>query len=124
MKVKHVYKAYVTEVTDGDSVKVAIDLGFHIVTNIRIRLAGIDAKEMRDEKNKEKALAAKKWLEENVLNKELVLKSLKTGKYHNRYIAFLYDEDGKESYNDKMVKLGLVTPYEDKRKKPEKPNAD
>lgn len=110
------YNAMVLRVIDGDTVEVAVDLGFRIVRTIKIRMAGIDSYELKDKKNLEKALAAKAYLEEHILNKEVSLKSLKPGKYHDRYIAFIYIGDNRKSVNDEMVEKGIVNPYGNKKK--------
>lgn len=114
------YKAMVLRVIDGDTIKVAIDLGFNMIRQTRIRLAGIDCVELKDKNNLEKALAAKKYTEDRLLNKEVMLKSLKPGKYHDRYIAFIYLDGEKESFNDKMVKDGYASPYKKSPRKKEK----
>jgi micrococcal nuclease len=105
------YKALVLRVVDGDTIKVAIDLGFNIVLQTKIRLAGIDSAELRDKATQEKAEAAKKYVEEHLLSKEIILKSLKTEKY-GRYLAFIYFEGEKESFNDRMVREGFATMYD------------
>ena len=114
-----VRKAVVTDVYDGDTVKVVADLGFGIFTKQTVRLAGIDTAELRDKKNLAKAEGAKKFLVDAVLNKEVTLKSLKPklDKY-GRYIAFLYFDDQEKSVNDQMVDNGHAKPYDGKRKRP------
>lgn len=112
------YKALITQVYDGDTVWALIDLGFNVIKKTKLRLAGIDTKEMNDEKNKAKAEAAKAYLKEQVEGKEVEIKSLKPGKYNERYIAFLYQQGELESINDTMVKLGHAVAYDGgKRKK-------
>ena len=110
------YNAMIIRVIDGDTVVAAVDLGFRIIRTIKIRFAGIDSYELKDKKNLEKALAAKKYLEEIILNKEVMLKSLKPGKYHDRYIAFLYLDNNKKSVNDIMIEKDLVKPYTNKKR--------
>ena len=117
------YKTMVTDVIDGDTVRVAIDLGFGLVYQTKVRLAGIDCAELRDKKNREKALAAKKYAEEKLLDKVVILKTLKTGKY-GRYIAFLYFEGDKESFNDQMVRDGFAEPYKKSTPRPTKKKED
>ena len=112
------YKALITEVYDGDTVWAMLDLGFNVLKKTKLRLAGIDSKEMNDKENKEKAETAKKYLKTEIEGKEVEVKSLKPGKYNERYIAFIYKIGDPESYNDKMIKLGLAVPYNGgKRKK-------
>ena len=60
------YKSRVTKVVDGDTVDVDIDLGFDIIlSNQRIRLAGIDTPESRtrDLEEKKFGLLAKEMVE-------------------------------------------------------------
>ena len=49
------YKAKVINIVDGDTIDVALDLGFHIIMNdLRIRLYGIDTPEVRTSDEVEK----------------------------------------------------------------------
>lgn len=102
--------ALVTEVKNADTIKVAVDLGFEIVYQSYVKLAGIDSSEFRDKKNPARSDAVKKHLEENILNKTVTLKSLKDNS--GKYLVFLYLEGQKESFNDQMVKAGLVKAFE------------
>ena len=43
----YLYKAFVKKVVDGDTIDVIIDLGFKTTVEIRCRLNGIDAPEIR-----------------------------------------------------------------------------
>ena len=111
------YKALVIEIIDGDTIWMVVDLGFNVLKKLKLRLAGIDSAELKDKNNIKKALAAKSYLEDKVLNKEVIVKSLKPGKYSERYIDFLYSEGDAESYNDKMLKKGLVSVYNGGKRK-------
>ena len=111
------YKALITSVYDGDTVWAVLDLGFNVLKKTKLRLAGIDTKEMNDPEHKEQAEAAKKYLKDEIEGKEVEIKSLKPGKYNERYIAFLYKPGDAESYNDKMIKLGYAVPYNGGRRK-------
>ena len=65
----HQYKVKkINRVIDGDTVDLDIDLGFSITISQRIRLKDIDAPETRtkDLEEKERGLAAKVWLEEQL----------------------------------------------------------
>ena len=79
------YSGKVLKVIDGDTIEAQIDLGFDIFTVKRVRLANIDAPEVRT-KNKEEKLAGKKAknrlieiFQQN--NDRFVLKSLGIGKF-------------------------------------------
>jgi len=85
------YKGKVTNVVDGDTVDVDVDLGFYVSTQLRFRLAGIDAHEIRGVEESVKALGMeeKRFLEELILDKDVIIQSDKTGKY-GRWICELW----------------------------------
>ena len=58
----------VLKVVDGDTIDAAIDLGFSISLEKRIRLAGVDTPESRTTDAKEKALGleVKEWLKKKL----------------------------------------------------------
>lgn len=70
------YNATITNVVDGDTYDVNIDLGFHIHIHERIRILDLDTPETRS-KEKELGLICKQYAEKNSLNKKIVLKSEK-----------------------------------------------
>tara|TARA_B100000700_G_C14475801_1_gene592801 strand:+ start:106 stop:471 length:366 start_codon:yes stop_codon:yes gene_type:complete len=79
------YQAKALRVIDGDTVDAMIDLGFKTWVKKRIRLVGINAfaYRTRDKEIKKKGVAAKKRLEEVLLENEndFVLTSYGVGKY-------------------------------------------
>jgi micrococcal nuclease len=105
------YKAITTRVVDGDTIDVDIDLGFEVHVHTRLRLAGIDAPEMRGKEKKE-GKKAKAFLEELLFDVDMVLneggdedevrwakhliiqthKDRPKGKY-GRWIAWIYLEE-------------------------------
>lgn len=60
-----VYRARLARVVDGDTVDLWVDRGFRDYTERRFRLLGVNAAEMhaKDAAEREKAQAAKEWLE-------------------------------------------------------------
>jgi len=112
------YRARVTEVYDGDTVTVDVDLGFTVtVRALRLRLSGIDTPEIRTRDKQEKLAGykARDWLREQIDGKEIMVRTEKTGK-HGRYIATIWsiDENGtrsEESLNDEMLRNGLARVY-------------
>ncbi len=113
------YKAEVTRIVDGDTVDVAIDLGFSVSTKTRLRLYGINAPESRtrDKKEKKRGLAAKARLKELIDQNDgwVYMQSKEKGKY-GRYLANIYvpacqdfeiDEDGSSSAIPKDFAQGL-----------------
>lgn len=104
------YKAVIASVYDGDTCTADIDLDFKFYHNgLKLRLAGIDAPELRGE-TLEAGRASRDYLRELVLDKEVIVETEKdsTGKY-GRYIVTIWipQEDG--AYicaNDLLVETG------------------
>jgi len=108
-KDKYIYDAYVTAVYDGDTITVDIDLGLDIfLQNQKIRLFGIDAPEVRG-KDKDAGIYARDWLRSNILDKHIVIHTIKDskGKY-GRYLGIIFINDFENSINNKMILLKLV----------------
>lgn len=104
------YNAYVTKVYDGDTITVDIDLGLGVwIRNQTIRLAGIDAPEIRGEE-REMGLIARDRLRSLVLDKKVIIKTYKDrkGKY-GRWIADVYCQS--EYINGLLVDEGLAKVY-------------
>lgn len=95
------YKGKVTNVVDGDTLDIAVDLGFGISNTQRFRLLGIDTYETRlgrgtTEEDKIKGLAAKQYLIDMFAeNPEVTIVSDKTGKY-GRYLANITVSSGEK----------------------------
>ena len=70
------YKATITDVIDGDTFDMDIDLGFHIHIHERVRLLGIDTPE-KFGAEKDLGLIVKQYAINNFLNKEVIIKSEK-----------------------------------------------
>ena len=95
----HGFEAIVTDVTDGDTVKIA-----HQKRIIKVRLAGIDAPELKQEFG----LKAKKVLEEKVLNKKVFV----DGKEKDRYGRLIADlRIGSRWINKELVESGYAWHY-------------
>jgi endonuclease YncB( thermonuclease family) len=88
----HVYKAVVEKVVDGDTLAVKVDLGFNVWVDQRIRFRGINTAELVKDgikagKAPDRALKAKKFVEEKLRDIEfIVVRTYKTDMY-GRYIA-------------------------------------
>lgn len=112
------YKAYVKDVYDGDTITVDISLGFHVtMTDIKVRLVGIDTPEIRtkDLNEKEKGLATRDWLRERILGKKVLLHTAKRGKF-GRWLGTIWEieQDKPEfenSYNKQLINEGLAKEY-------------
>ena len=100
-------------VIDGDTIDVAIDLGFHITLNQRIRLKDIDAAETRTKDLEEKAegLRAKEWLEKELAREgEWIIDTYKEDKY-GRMLGTLYLIGDPVTVNERMLNEGIANPY-------------
>ena len=100
-------------VIDGDTIDVAIDLGFHITLNQRIRLKDIDAAETRTKDLEEKAegLRAKEWLEKELAREgEWIIDTYKEDKY-GRILGTLYLDGDPVTVNERMLNEGIAKPY-------------
>lgn len=81
------YRAHVTRVVDGDTIDAMVDLGFEVLVKTRFWLNGIDTPEIYRPSNDaelQHGQEAKKFLEEMILGKEVLICSTKIpkkGKY-------------------------------------------
>lgn len=109
MTMLYMYKAIVTKVYDGDSITVDIDLGMGVwVKGEKIRLAGINAPEVRGEE-REEGLKSRDHLRMLIAGQEIWIKTEKDkkGKY-GRYIATIYKDNGVTDINALMVYDGFA----------------
>ena len=113
----YIYKAELIKVVDGDTVDLAIDLGFDTIRKERFRLYGIDAAEMKTSDGPK----AKQWLESHIESSLLVetfqlATKAKRDKY-GRFLAVLWNASqvtlnplkiSGVSLNAQMVNAGLA----------------
>lgn len=103
----------INKIIDGDTIDVAINLGFSIIINHRVRLKDINAAEIRtlnlDEKKK--GFIAKEWLEKELSREgEWIIETHKEDKY-GRYLGTLYCVGDPVTVNEKMLNEGIAEPY-------------
>lgn len=101
----YTYKAQVTDVYDGDTITVNVDLGFHTwIHDEKIRLARINAPEVKG-KEKEAGIASRDWLRERILGKTILLRTLRDKREKfGRYLGELYLDES--NINDELVTTG------------------
>lgn len=100
----YIYKAYVTDVYDGDTITCIIDCGFNIgMQKTKIRLYGINTPELRGEDRK-LGLFVRDELRKKILNKHIFLKTIKDkkGKY-GRYLGKIYIKDNEDNEDNKYL---------------------
>lgn len=110
------YVRKVENVVDGDTIDVLIDLGFDILFQSRVRLAGIDTPESRTKDLKEKALGleSKEYLKKYLKDaKSVVIKTEKmdSSEKYGRILGWVYINEDTESLNDKMINDGYAWGY-------------
>ena len=96
----YIYKAYVTDVYDGDTITCVIDCGFNLgIQKTKIRLYGINTPELRGE-DRDIGIFVRDELRKKILHKHVFLKTIKdkTGKY-GRFLGKIYVEQ--ENTNNK-----------------------
>jgi micrococcal nuclease len=109
-----IYKAEVTNVVDGDTVDMVIDQGFYNQTKQRVRLLRVNTPELTDKDPavRQKALEAKQFVINTVLNKKVVIRSEKSDSF-GRFLAEVYYLDGEVQKNlsDELINGGLAVHY-------------
>jgi micrococcal nuclease len=106
----------VTNVVDGDTIDVIIDLGFDILFKSRVRMAGIDSPESRTRDLKEKALGleSKEYLKKTLKDaKSIIIKTEKmnSSEKYGRILGWLYINGDTVSVNDMMINHGYAWVY-------------
>ena len=106
----------VTNVVDGDTIDVDIDLGFDISYSQRVRLAGIDTPESRTSDKAEKVLGleAKEYLKYKLKDAKLIV--IKTelpdsSEKYGRILGWVYVDGNTVSVNDQMIEDGYAWGY-------------
>jgi micrococcal nuclease len=110
------YVRKVENVVDGDTIDVLIDLGFDILFQSRVRLAGIDTPESRTRDLKEKALGleSKEYLKKALKDaKSVVIKTEKmdSSEKYGRILGWVYINGDTVSLNDMMINDGYAWGY-------------
>lgn len=106
----------VTNVVDGDTIDVEIDLGFSVSYAQRLRLAGIDTPESRTTDKMEKALGleAKDYLKSKVKDaKDIIVKTEKpdSSEKYGRILGWVYVDGSTKSINEQMIEDGYAWGY-------------
>jgi micrococcal nuclease len=113
------YQYYVREiksVVDGDTIDVVIDLGFNILFEQRVRMAGIDTPESRTKDRFEKSLGieSKEYLKKHLKDaKSVVIKTEKmdSSEKYGRILGWVYINGDTVSLNDMMINDGYAWGY-------------
>ena len=102
----YTYRAFVVEITDGDTIWMVVDLGFGFITKQHLRLRGIDAPEIISRDGQK----AKKFVERALKNiSSVIIASTKPDKY-DRYLADVYypAKTGEQFLNNRLLEVKLA----------------
>jgi micrococcal nuclease len=110
------YVRKVENIVDGDTIDVLIDLGFDILFQSRVRLAGIDTPESRTKDLREKSLGleSKEYLKKALKDaKSVVIKTEKmdSSEKYGRILGWVYVNGDTVSLNDMMINDGYAWGY-------------
>jgi len=104
----------VTKVVDGDTVYGDVDLGFNIgFKKMEFRLSGINTPETKGA-TREAGLTTKKFVEDAIVNKEVIIVTKKDGKEkYGRYLAEIFFLVGAEwiSLNKTLLDKSLAVEF-------------
>ena len=93
------------ECYDADTITAIIDFGMKLTQEVRVRLARINAPEVKGPETPQGKIA-RDFLRKRILNQPIVLESLKFEKY-GRLLCEVYDQSGK-NINDELVRVNLA----------------
>jgi len=110
------YNGVIEKIIDADTYDIRLDLGFGIYKRDRFRLARINAYEISLKgktsiEQKERGIKGKQWCIENLLNKQVIVETVKDkkGKY-GRYLAEIKVQEAGIIHfiNDDLVLMGFA----------------
>lgn len=120
------YKATILNIIDGDTLKLNIDLGFHVFIETTVRLARINTPEIVGFTAKGIDDPAKRFIMQNLpVGSVCVAEITRTEKY-GRWLADIFFQTGKtdqkkileapRNLNNELVRNGFAKPYDGGRK--------
>ena len=117
------YNATVTEVVDGDTIVIDIDLGFDVMfTNQKVRLLGVDTPESRTSDKVEKVfgMASKDFVKKFIAackNKVIIRTHISEGtdesgrEKFGRLLGEIINPETKEVLNEQLIKKNYAVKY-------------
>ena len=110
------YRCRLLDVIDGDTVELAVELGFHARLTVRVRLDGIDTPELRGKTAYERRMAqdaqalVAQWCEARA--DRIILRTVKDDRdKFGRLLATLIDQDTDETVQQALLAANLARRY-------------
>lgn len=110
------YRSWCTEVYDGDTYTMLVDLGFYTYTTIRVRVKSVNTPEIKTKDPLEKAagIRARDRVRELILNKPCIIITDKDTMSFDRWIAEVeyFGENGSTiNIGQQLLNEGLAVPF-------------
>jgi endonuclease YncB( thermonuclease family) len=99
----YLYKAKVEKIVDGDTLILLIDLGFQVFKQQRIRLAGIDAFELKTKEGKK----AKEFVRKKLQHLEFVMVKTHKIDIYGRFIGHIFYDETEAKNKDDIFLSGV-----------------
>lgn len=106
MEPAYTYNATIMRIVDGDTVDVAVDVGFYITVNVRLRLYGLDTPERGQAGHAEAAQALAKMIP---VGAKVVVRTFKEPEKYGRFLAVI--PWGTKDVAWHMVQMGMGVAY-------------
>ena len=108
------YHGKVVDVYDGDTCTIVVDLGFRVQIEIKVRLLGINAPELKGV-TKDAGFEARNYLIQLIAGKYVYIKTYKDKQEkYGRWLGEIYLSDNSEtSVNHMMITAGHAVAYMD-----------
>lgn len=106
------YKATLVRIVDGDTLIVAVDLGFDIVNTMTLRLYGLNAPERYTDQGKLATQFVESWFHTNAPDGVVTLYTQKDKKEkYGRYLATVVSTNGLANLNNELVQSDHAQTY-------------
>ncbi|MHA1537585.1 MAG: thermonuclease family protein [Alphaproteobacteria bacterium] len=105
-------RAEIIRVHDGDTLILRARIWLGQVISTKVRLAGIDAPELRGRCAREKRMAreARRFVKRKLADGNVTLRDIRFGKYAGRVLARVFTAEG-EDLGQALIAAGLARPY-------------
>lgn len=110
----YTYRCEAVRVVDGDTVVLAIDVGFRMVATMPVRLAGINTPELRDEGGREAREFVKAWVAAPE-HLPLTVATAKDPEKYGRWLGWVTGADGMDLAEHLFLEGHAVRYYGGKR---------